>query len=102
MKITTNNHPRYVVDATELTATERAKFDYIDWDAIDEGEAWASFVRYQGEMYDLGEFDNTRNLHGDSPLHEWDGYLSDSFFSGLVIRFADEYCDSIVVGRYMT
>jgi hypothetical protein len=28
----------------------------------------------------------------------WDGYISDSFFSGVLFRFADE--DHVIVGRY--
>ena len=34
-----------------------------------------------------------------SPLKVWDGYLSDSFFSGVLVRYADD-CESVVVARY--
>ena len=104
--IRTNNVPRDFVDAWELSSKERAEFDYIDWQAIEDGRDSATFFRYKGVLYDLGEFsrlhDNGRvqMARGDmSPFASWDGYMSDSFFSGLVIRLVDngERC---IVGRY--
>ena len=56
--IRTNNVPRFVVDAYELTLAERAEFDYLNWDAIDAGEDSASFFRFKGTTYDLGEVPN--------------------------------------------
>ena len=35
--IRTNNVPRDLVDAWELSPKERAEFDYIDWQAIEDG-----------------------------------------------------------------
>jgi hypothetical protein len=96
VKIITNHVPRDVIDAGELSAGERAEFDYLDWDAIERGEDGASFVRYRGELYDLGEF-----LRWDNPASptrgEWDGFRSDSYFSGLVVRYVDD-CERVVVG----
>jgi hypothetical protein len=42
LTVTTNNHHRPVVDAWELTPSERAQFDYLDWAAIEEGSDSAS------------------------------------------------------------
>lgn len=39
VKITTSNAPRDVLQGWQLTAAERAEFDYIDWAAVDEGRA---------------------------------------------------------------
>lgn len=101
--ITTNNVPRDVVDECELSVKEREEFDYIDWEAIDEGcGGGASFMRYRGELYDLGEFTTTAELcrgAGHHDLSKWDGYQSDSFFSGLVVRYVDDF-ERVVVGRY--
>lgn len=93
-RIITNNHARPLIDAYELTEAERKEFDYLDWDAIDEGEDSASFFRYKGRLYELGEFMRT-NDNGD--FKEWDGYSSDSFFSGTLVRYSD---DCVVVGWY--
>jgi hypothetical protein len=98
LTIITNNVPRDVIDGWELSADERAEFDYIDWPAVERGEESASFVRYRGELYDLGEFvwwDNP-----DSPCRRrWDGVRSDTFFSGTVVRYVDN-CERVVVGRF--
>lgn len=104
--IRTNNVPRDLIDAWELSPKERAEFDYIDWQAIEDGRDSATFFRYKGVLYDLGEFQRVHERGGPvcvpfsySPFASWDGYMSDSFFSGLVIRLVDngERC---IVGRY--
>jgi hypothetical protein len=96
MTITTNNVPRPVIDAYELTAKEREQFDYLNWSAIDEGSDSASFFRYKGELHDLGEFERWDNPA--SPTREgWDGFRSDSYFSALVVRYVEDG-EAVVVG----
>jgi hypothetical protein len=87
VKIVTNNHRREVIDAWQLTEAERAEFDYLDWEALERGEDSASFVRYKGELIDLGE--NEMGYGSPTPdwLAGWHGYRSDSFFSGIVWRY---------------
>ena len=70
--VITNNVPRFVVEAYELSADERADFDYLDWTAIEAGEDSATFVRYKGELLDIGEFTVWTSL--DNPFPEWQGY----------------------------
>lgn len=102
MKIKTNNVPRDVIDAWQLTAKEREEFDYLNWKAIDEGCDSASFVRYRGDLHDLGEFSADWGITKGSGLPDslkgWDAYRSDSMFSALVIRYVDEDCGRVVVG----
>ncbi len=99
--IITNHVPRFIVDAHELTADERSEFDYYEWDKIEAGEDSASFIRYKGELVDLAEFEVWDNP--SSPTRQgWDGIRPDSFFSGLVVRYADEAFETVVVGRYCT
>ena len=97
--VKTNNVPRDVLDAHDLTIVERNEFDYLDWSAIEQGTDSASFFRYKGEVYDLGEFCATSGLPKFNPLTRWDGYYSDSFFSGIVIRFCNDF-EQIVVGHF--
>lgn len=52
--IRTNNVPRPTIDAYELTDNERKEFDYLKWDKIDAGEDSATFFRFKGQLYDLG------------------------------------------------
>lgn len=95
--VITNNVPRDVVEAWELTLKEREEFDYLDWEAIEKGEDSASFVRYKGEVYDLGEF--TRYTGLDPGLRKWHGICTETFFSGILIRYLDHF-EQVVVGRY--
>jgi hypothetical protein len=90
LKITTNNVPRLLLDANQLTAAERAELDYLDWDKLDSGELSASFFRYRGRVYDLGEF------QVNAP-EGWDGIAPDSFFSAVVVRICPDQ-DYVVVG----
>lgn len=102
MKITTNSVPRDLIDAWQLTAAERAEFDYLDWDAIEAGRDSATFFRYRGELYDLGEFMRGYGItHGSRPhLTSWDGYASDSAFSATVVRLVGD--DQVIVGYITT
>lgn len=96
MKVTTNNIPRDVIYGFELTEQERGDFDYMDWDAIERGEDNADFFRYKGELYDLREFEVAPQ---DFP--NWHGYQPDSFFSGMLVRYSEDF-EQVTVGWYMT
>lgn len=98
LTITTNNVPRDIVDAWQLNDKEQAEFDYLDWPAIKDGNASASFFRYRGQLYDLAEF-STTGYGGPDQLSAWDGYASDSVFSGTVVRYVDEF-ERVIVGTY--
>jgi hypothetical protein len=98
MKVTTNNQPRDVIEAHELTLKEREEFDYINWKAVERGEESPEFFRYKGELYDLGEFFTARTLW---PTEEWDGYQSDTYFSGTVVKLSNDG-ETVIVGRFCT
>lgn len=97
--VVTNNVPRDVIGAYELTAEERAEFDYLDWSAMERGEDSASFFRYRGRLYDLGEFEWTGALGYPEWVKAWDGIQSDSFFSGMVVRYVENF-ERVIVARY--
>lgn len=101
LTVRTNNIPRDVIDAYELSESERAEFDYIDWPAVERGEASASFFRYKGRLYDLGEFDRANEVGHVSIPGQWDGFLSDSFFSGIAVRYVDNY-ERVVVALVLS
>lgn len=98
MKIRTNHHVRPVVDGWELSATERAEFDYHNWQAIDAGEDSASFFRYRGGLHDLG---NVMRCEpgGELDAAGWHGYEASSFSTGVVVRL-DECGEGLIVGTY--
>lgn len=101
MKIITNNVPRDVVYGYELTQHEEVKkeFDYIDWKAIEEGnDGSTSFVRYKGEWIHLDDLE-----YSSTPQPEfmvgWDAYRSDTFFSGILVKFCED-SEQVIMGRY--
>jgi len=96
MKIITNNQPRDILTWFDLTPAEQEYFDYMN-----EGEG--SFFRYKNCAYDLGEFMRIDKVIAPHPQREtwenWDGYSSDSYFSGVLVRYTVN-CDSVIIGRY--
>ena len=99
LTIRTNNAPRYIVEAYELTPKERAEFDYLDWPAIEAGNDSASFFRYKGQVYDLGEFTRCGHACG---MENWDGYFGETAWSGVLVKYADGDHESVIVGMYFS
>lgn len=97
--VITNHHERKVIEAWELPESKRSDFDYLDWEAILDGRDSAQFVSYRGEIYDLNEFELPPSI-----LNNWDQYHPDSYFSGIVCRFARDgqeiVSDYVIMGRY--
>lgn len=108
MQIITNNQARPVLYSYELTDKERHEFDYIE--NIDNSDCCASFVRYKGHVYDLGEFvrivpsgesgGGFAHYDHSGKLEGWHGVATETYFSGVLVKYADEYCDTVIVGRY--
>lgn len=96
MKIKTNNVPRQCLCGPDLTDKERKEFDYL---SEDEQANWR-FVRYKGWVYDLHEFSCTTKQIMEDELKDWHGYRSDSFFSGVVVKYKDD--DTVVMGTYFS
>jgi len=104
MKIITNNQPRFTFDPYELSEKERKEFDYLDWEAIDKGKDSATFFRYKGQLYDLGEFMRVEKdlftMHDN--FKGWLGYMPCSCFSGILVKLAYDGMESVIVGRYFS
>jgi len=99
MDIATNNHWRPMLYWYELSDTERQEFDYLDSDACE----FARFARYKSRVYDLGEFvhvDPTMQVHHPE-FGAWQGYQSDSFFSGVLVRYSDDF-EQCQLGTYIS
>lgn len=98
--ICTNNVPRSLILGYELTEQERREFDYISAEEIDTHE----FFRYKGNVYDPSDFMVVRDIVDNyqfSDFAGWDGYCSDSYFSGLLIRYVDNY-EKVIVAQYFS
>jgi hypothetical protein len=92
MKIITNNQPRDIIYSHELTPKEATWFDYLNWDAIEAGSESAEFVRYKGEIYHLQDTER-------STIDGWDSMLTDTFFSGILIKWCNDF-EQVIIGRF--
>jgi hypothetical protein len=107
LTIKTNHNFRPLLSGYELNDSERSEFDYIEnW----EDDTTNRFVRYRGQLYDTNEFSRIVPIAGelgpmgwnhpvspDSELINWHGILTDSFFSGIVIKYSEDW-ESVKVG----
>lgn len=101
-QIITNGHRRSILYGFELTEEERKEFDWLDncdtlsWDD-------AEFFRYKGWVYCLSDI---MRVDKHSPFYpNWDGYVSEAFFSGILVRYPKEEwgdydTEHIIVGSY--
>ena len=77
--IITNNVPRLIVDT-------------------DHGDA----IEYKGETYLLDDF-STTYTHFDAQFRKWDGYIAETYFSGILIKInVNGDNDQVIMGRYYT
>lgn len=100
LTVTTNNVPRDLLSGWDLTKREREELDYIA--PANNLEAWGNevnrFFRYRGNIYDIQEFVRIVPPGGHAgELSKWGGILTDSYFSGIVIRYCDDF-ERVVVG----
>ncbi|MEU4534374.1 hypothetical protein AB0G15_05865 [Streptosporangium sp. NPDC023825] len=96
-RIITNNVPRDVIYANELSQKDREEFGYHDWEKIDAGEESPEFFRYRGTLYDLSQFSRT-DRNGN--LSDWNGCSADSAFSATLVRYV-ENGERVIVGTYI-
>lgn len=78
-----NNHVRPILYTWDLTSKELSEFDYLE-DPED-----ASFFRYKSQVYDLGDVMRVDWHVVPEWMREFDGYVNDSFFSGILVKFAE-------------
>jgi len=101
LTIITNNHYREILYGFDLTKKERLEFDYLSNADLDTH----TFIRYRKCVYDLGEFiltpQNEPARQELNDLSDWHGYQSSSFFSGVVVKFSDDY-ESVKIGTYVS
>jgi hypothetical protein len=83
LTIITDHKWKQFIYGYELTEKERKEFDWMDEEEIDT----SNFFRYRKNVYSVNEF--MRIPKGMFPK-KWDGYLSDSFFSGILIRLSND------------
>lgn len=100
MNIRTNNVPRDLLYLSDFSLSDQTKIrNQYDWMLPEDIECNFGFFKYRGCFYHLQDFMRVAN-EATGDLVGWDGYSSDSFFSGTLIKLADNDCDRVIVGRY--
>lgn len=97
MNVITNNHARMLLMWAELPeGIGESEFDYVE----DGDRHEPRFFNYRGAWYDAFEFEYIFDQYCYAPLRDkWAAVQTDSFFSGIVIRW--HRCpESVIVGRY--
>ena len=97
MSVITNNKPRALLMWAELPeGIGESEFDYVD----DADRYAPRFFNYRGVWYDVVEFEYISDQPCYAPLRgKWAAVQTESFFSGVVIRW-HRGLESIIVGRY--
>lgn len=93
MIIKCNNKPRPIIYGFELSDKQKVDFNYLG-ENINENR----FFMYKNEIYDINDFMRVCDLH-NNPFSGYHGYISESFFSGILIKLCDN-SDYIIVARY--
>ena len=102
MKVITNNQERqfvYVYDVPDTVLADQ--FEHLkDDDGYYDSDG---YFKYRNYWYHITDFMNLDVYAKDAQPQfiPWDGYSSDSFFSGVVIKIASD-CESYKVGTYIS
>lgn len=111
VRFTTNSHRRPVLDSWDIPADVRSEFDYIDWDACDDGRDSVSFVRAYGTYWDLNDVEPGPAMYGGrlpEPFRVagYVAYVSETYFSGVCFRYVFDSDDGgeydVIVARYFS
>ncbi len=97
MNVITNNKPRMLLMWEELPeGIGESEFDYVE-----DGDRYEPrFFNYRGAWYDAFEFECVYDRPCFAALRgKWTAVYTDSFFSGIVLRWLDEF-ESVIVGTY--
>ena len=82
-KVFGNNHSIFLINWWDLTKKEKKNFDYFNNPEDD----FTGF-RYKGNVYGLDEF---MRMNSNNPFNGlFDSYISDTFFSGIGIKFTED------------
>jgi len=89
MKITSNYHKRLFLFGYEVPEEIHEDYDHLPED--EHGDNW---IKYNENYYHISDF-----MKYDDEF--WNGYVGDSFFSGVLIHIDDEDTETYVIGWYV-
>ena len=95
LTIKTNNVPRNYSYGSDFNGKKRQEmleeFDYLTEEDFNQHR----FVNYKGIWYDLCDFMLVRD--NELKKLKWDGISTDSFFSGVIVRYVEDD-EQVVMG----
>ena len=93
MQVITNHHWRQFKYRNEVPDNVLSEY----FEHLDEDED--GFFSYRGHWYHLSDF---MRFDDHAPFDsKWDGYCSDSFFSGVLLKYGDD-CETYQVALYLS
>lgn len=96
MKIFTNNKPRKFLQYFELPKKYQ-KIAKLDFEYLGDVESEEFFI-YKGTLYHLSDF-MAINYNPNTEFSKWRAYLSDTYFSGIVIKISSDG-EEVICGTY--
>jgi hypothetical protein len=96
LKIISNHHKIPLIYWYELTDKEKSEFDWIINNNDDPNDF--TFFHYKNNTYCLSEF---MRIDNNDDMKSWDGYSSDSFFSGILVKYTDD-SNYIIAAWYLS
>lgn len=106
LTIKTNNQPRQLMSGLTLSlhvgdkkaADIRQQFDYLS----DEEFENEDFITYKGHIYATSDFMRISD-HPNNVFSEWDGYHTDSYFSGVLLKYVeDSDYNEVILATYFS
>jgi len=99
--VITNNQERLFLSWHEIPKKIRQKeFDWITEEKINNAEMSDMFIKYKGTYYNIDEFTAFKTFSENCPFKDWAGYISDSAFSGILIKLPKYKTETYIIGRY--
>ena len=98
LTIKTNGHYRNLLSWYEIPIKDQEYFlSLMELEGLEDSD----YFSYKGTIYFLGDF---MAIDCNNPLSDlgYDGYLSDSFFSGIIIKYDKYDYNSIQVATYLS
>lgn len=93
--IKTDGKWRNLLYGYELPKKQRKEFNYLTDEKFDVG----NFAKYRGNYYDIAEFSRIGDRAGYGEFKGWHGIVSDSYFSGVLIKLSSDM-ERYKIGRF--
>jgi len=87
MQVKTNNTLRSFLYGYQVPDKVLSDFSHLSEDEKQDG-----WIKYRNSYYHMSDFTTTQGPYGNQEIYKlgWHGLLTDTFFSGIVIKILDD------------